>query len=56
MLPPGLRITLICIARDGGVHVAEEAQTGAITAPPLMKLADQVQAGELTTEAAITHG
>lgn len=43
------------IARDGGVHVEEEAQTGAITAPPLMKLADQVQAGDLTTEAAITQ-
>nr|WP_313391256.1 DUF6607 family protein [Brevundimonas diminuta] len=43
------------IARDGGVRVAEEAETGAITAPPLMKLADQVQAGELTTEAAVAQ-
>ncbi len=29
------------------------AQTGAVTGVPLMDLADKIQAGEITTEAAI---
>ncbi|HEX8469894.1 MAG TPA: DUF6607 family protein [Brevundimonas sp.] len=41
------------IARDNGVHVEEEAQTGVVTGPPLMDLAQKIQDGELTTEAAI---
>ena len=41
------------IARDRGVHVEEEAQTGVVTGPPLMKLAQQIQDGEITTQAAI---
>ncbi|HEY1073758.1 DUF6607 family protein [Brevundimonas sp.] len=41
------------VARDGGVHVEEEAQTGVVTGPPLMDLAAKIQAGEITTQAAI---
>jgi len=43
------------IARDGGVHVEEEAQTGVVTGTPLMDLAKKVQDGEVTTEAAVTQ-
>jgi hypothetical protein len=43
------------ITAQGGVHVEEEAQTGVVTGPPLMDLAEKVQAGELTTEAAIAQ-
>jgi hypothetical protein len=41
------------IAKGRGVKVAEEPETGAITAPPLMGLADKIAAGETTTAAAI---
>ncbi|MNU60944.1 hypothetical protein D3C71_501450 [compost metagenome] len=41
------------IARDNGVYVEEEAQTGVVTGPPLMDLAQKIQDGELATEAAI---
>ena len=44
------------IARDNGVHVQEEAQTGVVTGPPLMDLAQKIQDGEITTEAAIAEG
>jgi len=43
------------IAASGGVHVEEEAQTGAVTGPPLMDLAQQVQDGTLTSEDAIAQ-
>ena len=43
------------IARDGGVHVQEEAQTGVVTGTPLMDLAEKVQGGELTQDAAIAQ-
>ena len=43
------------IARDGGVHVEEEAQTGVVTGAPLMGLAEKVQDGEMTNEAAIAQ-
>lgn len=43
------------IARDGGVHVEEEAQTGVVTGTPLMDLAEKIQDGEITTEAAIVQ-
>ena len=43
------------ITAQGGVHVQEEAQTGVVTGTPLMDLAEKVQAGELTTEAAIAQ-
>lgn len=43
------------IARDGGVHVEEEAQTGVVTGPPLMDLAQKIQDGEITTAAAIVE-
>ncbi|MNX43084.1 hypothetical protein D3C86_735200 [compost metagenome] len=43
------------IARDNGVYVEEEAQTGVVTGPPLMDLAQKIQDGEITTEAAITE-
>lgn len=41
------------VAARGGVHVEEVAETGAVTGTPLMDLADRIQSGELTTEAAI---
>ncbi len=44
------------IARDGGVHVQEVAETGAVTSAPLMDLADQINAGTLTTQAAVERG
>lgn len=40
------------ITRDGGVHVQEVADTGAVTSAALMEMADKINAGELTTEAA----
>ncbi len=43
------------IAAHGGIHVQEEAQTGVVTGPPLMDLAEKIQSGELTTEAAIAQ-
>ncbi len=44
------------IAREGGVHVQEVAETGAVTSAPLMDLADQINAGTLTTQAAVERG
>ncbi len=44
------------IARDGGVHVQEVAETGAVTSAPLMDLADQINAGTVTTQAAVERG
>lgn len=42
------------IAERGGViHIQEEAQTGVVTGPPLMDLAEKIQSGEVTTAAAI---
>jgi len=43
------------IAKDNGVYVEEEAQTGVITGPPLMDLAQKIQDGEITTESAIAQ-
>ncbi|HEY1225013.1 MAG TPA: DUF6607 family protein [Brevundimonas sp.] len=43
------------VAADGGVHVEEVAETGAVTGTPLMDLAEKVQSGEITTEAAIAQ-
>lgn len=43
------------IVAGGGVHVEEEAQTGAVTGPPLMDLAQQIQDGTLSADAAITQ-
>lgn len=43
------------IARDGGVHVEEEAETGVVTGTPLMDLAKKIQDGEVTTEAAVVE-
>lgn len=39
--------------RGGTIHIQEEAQTGVVTGPPLMDLAEKIQAGEVTTPAAI---
>ena len=44
------------IAVSGRVYVEEEAQTGVVTGPPLMELAQRIQDGEITTEAAIIQG
>ena len=44
------------IADDGRVYVEEEAQTGVVTGPPLMDLAQKIQDGEITSAAAITEG
>lgn len=44
------------IAVSGRVYVEEEAQTGVVTGPPLMELAQRIQNGEITTEAAIIQG
>jgi hypothetical protein len=43
------------IAESGGIHVEEEAQTGAVTGPPLMGLAQQIQDGTLSSDAAIVQ-
>ena len=43
------------IAERDGVHVEEEAQTGAVTGPPLMDLAQQIQDGTLSADAAIAQ-
>lgn len=43
------------IARDGGIHVQEEPNFGAVTGPTLMGLAEQIHEGELTTEAALAE-
>ena len=43
------------IARENGIHVQEEAQTGVVTGPPLMALAQKIQDGALTTDAAIAE-
>ncbi|HAJ04391.1 MAG TPA: hypothetical protein DCL55_14355, partial [Brevundimonas sp.] len=43
------------IARDGGIRVEEEPNAGAVTGPALMGLADQIHAGETTTEAALAE-
>lgn len=44
------------IAAGNGITLEEEPQYGAVTGPMLMGLADQIQAGEITTEAAIAQG
>jgi hypothetical protein len=38
---------------NGTIHIEEEPQTGVVTGAPLMDLAEKIQAGELTTAAAI---
>ena len=43
------------IAAGNGVHVEEVGETGAVTGTPMMDLADKIQDGELTTEAAIAQ-
>ncbi|MDQ1193769.1 hypothetical protein QE419_002535 [Brevundimonas vesicularis] len=43
------------IVRDNGIRVQEEAQTGVVTGPALMALAQKVQDGALTTDAAIAQ-
>ncbi|HWU01807.1 MAG TPA: DUF6607 family protein [Novosphingobium sp.] len=44
------------IAANGGLHVAEVAETGSAGAEKLMGLADEVQAGRLRTDEAIDKG
>lgn len=44
------------IARDGGIHVQEVAETGTVTGAPLMELADKLQKGEVTEADAIQQG
>lgn len=41
--------------RNGGIWLEEEANRGAVTGKPLMDWADEIQAGTLTTEAAIAQ-
>lgn len=41
------------IVRGRGVSIEEEAQNGAVTGPTLMGLADRINDGEISTEAAI---
>lgn len=41
--------------RNGGIYLEEEANRGAVTGKPLMDWADEIQAGTLTTEAAIAQ-
>lgn len=41
------------IAANGGITLEEEPQYGAVTGPILMGLADRIQAGETTTQAAV---
>lgn len=43
------------IAAGNGLTVEEEPSNGAVTGPTLMGLADRIQAGEITTEAAIAE-
>ena len=43
-------------ARDGGIYVEETPETGAATGIPLMELAQKIQDGELSTEAALAQG
>ncbi|CAN5202477.1 hypothetical protein BH09PSE1_BH09PSE1_17240 [soil metagenome] len=43
------------IAAHNGVHVQEIGDTGSSTGTPLMDLAEKVQSGELTTDAAIAR-
>ncbi|QJE71802.1 hypothetical protein HHL28_00555 [Aerophototrophica crusticola] len=42
-------------ARDGGIHVREEAENGSVTGPTLMELADKVAEGTATTPDAIAQ-
>ena len=42
------------IARDKGIHVTEVAESGSATGSALMSLADDIEAGKITTPAAIT--
>lgn len=44
------------MVRDGGLYVPEAPETGTVTGPPLMDLAEKVQSGDLTTEAALSEG
>ena len=41
------------IARNGGIRVVEVAETGSVTGSALMGLADDIEAGKITTPAAI---
>jgi hypothetical protein len=41
------------IMRDMGITVGEEAQNGSVTGPKLMGLADEIEEGKTTTQAAI---
>lgn len=41
--------------RNGGIWLEEEANRGAVTGKPLMDWADEIQAGTLTTDAAIAQ-
>lgn len=43
------------ITRGRGVTIEEEAQNGAVTGPVLMGLADRINSGEITTEAAVVE-
>lgn len=43
------------IQASGGLYLEEEANRGAVTGKPLMDWADEIQAGTLTTEAAIAQ-
>lgn len=43
------------VAAHGGITLEEEPQAGAVTGPILMGLADQIQSGDTTTEAAIAE-
>jgi hypothetical protein len=43
------------ISTSNGVYLEEEANRGAVTGKPLMDWADEIQAGTLTTEAAIAQ-
>jgi len=44
------------MVRDSGLYVEETPETGASTGIPLMEIAEQIQSGELTTEAALREG
>ena len=53
----GIRATWDAVAaRDGGIYVEETPETGASTGIPLMELAQKIQDGELSTEAALIRG
>jgi hypothetical protein len=43
------------IVRNGGVKVVEEAQNGSVTGSKLMGLADDIEAGKVNTDAAVTE-